>query len=127
METILKARSKGGSTFVNLTDKVRAKVNIVRGQLISNMLLLLTFLVIVNASSALIQFFKCDSFKIPSIDRHDDGVKKERYLFADYSIDCDSEKYLMMKPFAVVMIFVYPIGIPIVYSAMLFHHRVILR
>ncbi len=126
MEAVLKARKKGGSNFADWAESVHAKANVSRGQLISNAFLLLTFLVIVTASSALIQFFKCDSFKIPKIDRHK-SIKRERYLFADYSIDCDSERYLSVKPFAVVMILVYPIGIPMLYFTMLFQNREMLR
>jgi len=126
MGAVRNARRRGGSNFADWAEKVRAKANVARSQFISNVFLLLTFLVIVSASSALIQYFKCDSFRIPEIDRHN-GIKKERYLFADYSIDCDSEHYLSMKPFAIVMILVYPIGIPMMYFTMLFQNRETLR
>ena len=126
MGAVLKARSRGGSNFANLTEKVRAKVNVARGQIISNLFLLLTYLVIVSASSTIFQYFKCDSFKIPEIDQLD-GVKKERYLFVDYSIDCDSAYYLSMRPFAIVMVLIYPVGIPVLYFTLLFKNRAVLR
>ena len=45
------------------------------------------------------------------------------WLFKDYSIDCYSARYKQYTLFALVMIFVYPIGIPLSYYLLLRQHR----
>ncbi|CAM9202855.1 unnamed protein product [Ectocarpus sp. 8 AP-2014] len=71
-----------------------------------------SFLVYSPVSSTIFQTFSCETL--------DDGVT---YLRADYRIDCDSSKHLAMEIYAGLMIFVYPIGIPLVYAALLFGGR----
>jgi hypothetical protein len=39
------------------------------------------------------------------------------------SISCDSERYKKAYPFAVAMLFIYPIGIPLLYMAVVLHMR----
>jgi len=100
MSAVLIARWRGGSNFANLVEKVQAKVNVARGQVVSNLFFLLTFLVLLSSSSTLFRYLKCDVFKIPSVDRVND-VAKEKYLFVDYSVNCDSKRYSSHIPFAV--------------------------
>lgn len=45
------------------------------------------------------------------------------YLAKDLSISCDSQRYKQAYPFAVTMLFVYPIGIPLIYMVVLLHKR----
>ena len=71
-----------------------------------------TFLVYSSVSSAIFKVFFCESL--------DDG---ERYLRADYRISCSSSKHRAMQVYAGLMIFVYPVGIPLVYAALLFWGR----
>ncbi|CAN0594056.1 unnamed protein product, partial [Ectocarpus sp. 12 AP-2014] len=71
-----------------------------------------SFLVYSPVSSTIFQTFSCETL--------DDG---KTYLRADYRIDCDSSKHLAMEIYAGLMIFVYPIGIPLVYAALLFGGR----
>ena len=42
----------------------------------------------------------------------DDG---RRYLRADFSIDCDGSAHTALTPFAILMVLIYPIGVPLMY------------
>ena len=108
MNAILEARWRGGSNFADLVQQLEIRVNVARGQVVSNMFLLLTFLVLVSSSSALFKYYQCDSFKIPVVDQVN-GVSKERFLFVDYTIDCDSQRYNDFFFYTLGMIFVYPV------------------
>jgi len=88
-------------------------------QRIIDILLALSFIVLVGVSTTLFHFFKCDLMALP------DGTA-EAYLFKDYSVDCSTSKYRTVSIFAAIMIAVYPIGIPVSYFALLFKHRKIL-
>ena len=68
--------------------------------------LILTYLVIIGASSKILHFYKCHIFEVP-------GGESERYLRLDYSVDCDDTKYKDFMVFAGIMVFIYPIGIPL--------------
>lgn len=68
-----------------------------------------TFLVYSSVSSTIFKMFFCETL--------DDG---ERYLRADYRISCNSSKHQAMQIYAGLMIFVYPVGIPLIYAALLF-------
>jgi hypothetical protein len=46
-----------------------------------------------------------------------------RYLQADYSISCDSDRYEWGKQYAIVMVFVYPLGVTCYYFWLLYSHR----
>ena len=60
--------------------------------------LLLTFLVLVQTSSTVFQFFQCKDF--------DEADPPESYLRRDYSVSCLDERYGNMKLFAMAMILV---------------------
>ena len=86
-------------------------------------------------------------FELPEAD----GGGTQRYLYKDYSVDCDSDRYSGFIAYAVIMILVYPIGarglavqniqgtpalirlpprstgIPVFYGALLFKSRETLR
>ncbi|CAM9726665.1 unnamed protein product, partial [Hapterophycus canaliculatus] len=72
----------------------------------------ITFLIYSSVSSSIFQTFSCETLA--------DG---KTYLRADYSIECDSSKHHAMRVYAAVMIFVYPLGIPLIYVALLFWGR----
>ena len=77
--------------------------------------ILVTFLVYSSVSSTLFQMFDCDHL--------DDG---NNYLRADYTILCDSAKHKALRVYAGVMIVTYPVGIPALYSWLLFQSRGVL-
>ena len=90
---------------------VREKI---RNKHLSSMLLLV-FLVYSSASSAVFRMFACDSL--------DDG---KTYLRADYRILCADAKHRALQVYAAIMIFVYPVGIPLLYAGLLYRHRKVL-
>ena len=78
-------------------------------------LLLLTFLVYSSVSSTVMQSFACETL--------DDGIE---YLRADYRIHCEDAKHKIFEAYAGIMVFVYPLGIPLLYAILLFQRRDIL-
>ena len=74
--------------------------------------LLLTYTVLPGVSSAIFRAFPCDEF--------DTG---DKLLRADYSVDCESNEYKAFVLYGVIMIFVYPIGIPAFYGITLWKNR----
>lgn len=96
----------------NQTEEAIEKV---RGKHVT-MALWITFLVYSSVSSTVFHMFSCETL--------DDG---NRYLLADYSILCDSSKHRILQVYAAFMIAVYPVGIPLVYAAILFFGRDALR
>ncbi|CAM9121469.1 unnamed protein product, partial [Discosporangium mesarthrocarpum] len=72
----------------------------------------LSYFALVPASNTILQTFFCESF--------DDG---RTLLQADYSIDCDSEEHGQYRLYAVAMVLVYPVGIPTLYTVILFKSR----
>ena len=56
------------------------------------------------------------------------GRRRRRYLRADSSVDCDSKLYeRFIRPYAILMCVVYPIGVPLTYFALLFRSRRLLN
>ncbi|CAM9749701.1 unnamed protein product [Ectocarpus sp. 4 AP-2014] len=78
-------------------------------------LLLLTFLVYSSVSSMVFQTFACETL--------DDDVE---YLRADYRIHCTDTKHKAFEAYAWIMIFIYPVGIPLLYAFLLFQRRDVL-
>lgn len=62
----------------------------------------------VSTSTVIFQYFKCHSFEASDGEIHS-------YLFKDYSLSCEDERYRQHILLAVVMILVYPVGIPALY------------
>ena len=98
--------------FVALSYKVEAKSNVVRGRFLIYLFMFLTFTFLISTSTAAFQYFKCHEF--PEAD-----VGTRRFLYKDYSVDCDSTRYKVYVPYALLMILIYPIGIPLFYWLML--------
>eukprot|EP01041_Mallomonas_annulata_P001620 gene1620-3135_t len=83
----------------------------------TSMFLLLTYLVLPGVSIVIFRSFTC-------VDADPDNVtgKYSKYLRADMSISCDSHRYRFGVIWAIISIFVYPVGIPTLYLWLL--HRV---
>jgi hypothetical protein len=79
--------------------------------------LAMTFLIYSTISTAVFQTFACD--------RVDEKVvtAKTRYLRADYSVQCDTAEHKLYKAYASVMIVIYPLGIPLLYTWLLWRSR----
>jgi hypothetical protein len=106
--------------FEFFTDQVVAKANEDHGRAIFTAFLLLTFLFLIGTSTVVFNYFKCRVFV-------DNVYGNSRYLYRDYSVDCDSTRYISYLPWAILMILVYPIGIPLLYFCLLWKHRETLR
>lgn len=74
-----------------------------RGSHFFSALLILAFFVLIGSSTVVIQYFKCHEFKKPN------GGSRF-FLYRDYSLDCESDRYLAYLPFAILMILVFPVG-----------------
>ena len=82
--------------------------------------LLLTYVVFTGASTTVLRFFNCVEYE----SRDATGsLETLRVLQADHSISCDSPSYDAWKGYAVIMVFIYPIGIPLLYLCELLYHR----
>jgi hypothetical protein len=78
--------------------------------------LAMTFLIYSTVSTTVFQTFACDQV--------DDVVDvKTHYLRADYSIQCGTAKHTLYKVYAAIMIFIYPIGIPALYTWLLWRNK----
>ena len=93
---------------------------------------LLSFLSIVSASTVLVEFWQCREFYVPHSesndgDDNDDNGTTESYLIADLGINCDGERYAQYSIYVVLMIFVYPVGLPLLYASSIWEYRKGLR
>jgi len=117
LRTMHRARVLGqGSHFSHLVDQVEAKLMEVPGAGVVNAFLLLTFFVLLSASTTIFRFFVCRDFP-------DAPGGQESYLVEDYSIDCNKPRHSFFAAYAGVMILVYPVGIPAMYAVMLYKKR----
>ena len=83
---------------------------------IFEMFLFLTFLILPSVSIKIFSTFGCRGF--------DDG---NWYLKVDYSINCDTNTHFAYGAWAVIMTFVFPIGIPSMYWYLLFRKKHLLN
>ena len=101
-----------------------------KGATIIYLFLFFTFMILVSCSGAVFSYFACQDFPLaPNGELSYNGVYfgKERYLRVDYKVNCDSKEYIAMLPYALAMIFVYPLGIPLMYGSLLIQHAPTLR
>ena len=57
------------------------------------------------------------------VDPEDVSSGSDRYMTADYSISCDSNRYWFAYYYALCMVVVYPIGVPLYYWVLLYRSR----
>ena len=75
-------------------------------------ILLLTYVVFVPCSTVVLSVFKC----------HYLGSGTS-FMYADYTTECGTPVHELMKIYAAVLIFVYPVGIPAMYFALIYRKR----
>jgi hypothetical protein len=78
--------------------------------------LLLTFLVVPSTSTRIFKTFLCDRIE------YDEGETR-RYLHDDLTLDCDSDEYEGTLSTALVTLVLWPVGIPVLYAALLWLSR----
>ena len=118
-------------TYVSMSFYARKKgVPYEKGATIIYLFLFFTFMILVNCSGAVFAYFACQDFPLaPNGELSYNGFYygKERYLRVDYKVNCDSKEYNTMLPYALAMIFVYPLGIPLMYGSLIIQHAPTLR
>jgi hypothetical protein len=73
---------------------------------------LISYFTLIDTSTKIFEVFQCETF--------DDGSS---YLVADYSINCNAPGRYVYIIYGILMIFIYPIGIPFVYAVVLIRNR----
>ena len=112
-----RAREKDELTALSLlADEVEAESSKNPASGFIYAILFLSFLVLPGSTTAIINFFKCHEFDVP-------GEGRESYMYLDYNISCESDRYRSYVAYAVLMLFFYPIGIPLSWSVMLYRKR----
>ena len=104
-------RSKSGSA------RRRPKAVITAaGRAVLPLLLGLTFLVVPSTSTRLFKTFLCDRIEY-------NDTEERRYLHAYLELSCDSDDYKETRRLSTVMLGVWPIGIPLLYTVLLVASR----
>jgi len=83
-----------------VSKQIEERTHLQRRNFCVNVVLVLSFLVLVSTSTTLFHYFKCHNF----------SDSNESYLYLDYSISCHSQRYKSFSLYAFLMIFIYPIG-----------------
>ena len=73
------------------------------------------YLLFPSNSAAIFATLQCETFE--------DHPDQPSFLRSDFSVDCNTLFHQGMMVFAVLMIFVYPFGIPALYTYLLHKHR----
>lgn len=81
--------------------------------------LIVSFMVLPSIATTIFKIFPCQNID----PNNDDDLPGTYFLIADYSIDCDSDRYRFATTYAVFMIIIYPIGLPLLYFWMLYSHK----
>ena len=87
-----------------------------------NVFLLFTYLILPLVSVIIFQTFSCQDVDPDDVEPGDD-----RYMTVDYSVSCVSSKYQFGFVWAIISIFVYPIGIPVYYIYVLYSAKYDIR
>jgi hypothetical protein len=77
-----------------------------------------TFLILPGRSAQIFSVFSCKDVDPDGVNEGDDS-----YMTTDYSVSCSSAKYQFGQAWAIAMVFVYPIGIPLFYFILLYRSR----
>jgi hypothetical protein len=80
------------------------------------LVLVVTFLLVPSIATKIFQSFLCDPFEF-------NANMTKRYLHDDLSMDCDQPEYAATVNAAVVLIFVWPVGCPVLYAVLLWMSR----
>jgi hypothetical protein len=63
------------------------------------------------------------TFSCKDLDKYDAFPEDNIYMQADYSVSCTSDRYYWGRNYAIGMIFIYPIGVPLFYFLLLWTNR----
>lgn len=87
---------------------------------VSNILLVFSYVILTSVSRVVLRTFFCDDSFDSSSERDGSEYYGDSYLSVDYSVSCQSQRYRNHRLYAAYMLFVYPIGFPLVYFVALF-------
>lgn len=94
-----------------------------------NYIFFVTYLVLPSVTTTIFQMFLCTNID-PNNEDHpgeissDDSYSSSSlYLTADMSISCTSTYYFEGLSYAIVMVILYPIGIPLIYFSLLYRNQ----
>ncbi|GMH59823.1 hypothetical protein TrLO_g3452 [Triparma laevis f. longispina] len=93
-----------------------AKTGEIRFKIIENMsatLLSITYIVFASVSTTVLDTFNCKTY----------GDDPTEYMVSDQSLSCDTKEHKTFQFYAGGMIFVYPVGIPLLYFGLLWKDR----
>jgi len=74
--------------------------------------LLFTYLIYPLCSTVVLTVFHCDSI-----------TPEEKYMYADYTTSCNSKVYRTMVFYALIFVFIYPLGCPFMYFSLMWYRR----
>jgi hypothetical protein len=77
--------------------------------------LIVSFLVFTTCSSVVIRALQCDGDFDDRSEKAHSPYFGDAYLYVDYSVSCESGRYRAYRAYALLMVFVYPLGIPAVF------------
>jgi hypothetical protein len=83
-----------------------------------NVILVFTYVILPVVTMTIFQTFSCQD-----VDPDDVKFGEDRYMTVDYSVSCSSPTYRFGLVWAIVSIFVYPVGIPLYYFYVLYSAR----
>jgi hypothetical protein len=82
--------------------------------------LMLTFVLVPSTATRVFKTFLCDRFEYNDVDVTN---ATRRYLYDDLGLACDSDEYLATRTVAWVFLFVWPVGVPVLYIILLHASR----
>ena len=85
--------------------------------------LITTFFLVTSTSTTIFKTFLCDPFEFSASDPATHQPVTRRYLHDDLALDCDTSDYRKTWNTAVAMVFVWPLGVPLLYFLLLFTNR----
>jgi len=88
-------------SFISIRARLNNKAD-PRGATIIYIFLFFTFLILVQCSSTVFDFFQCKIFPEALNERGE--IEEKRYLNRDYSVDCNSARYGWFVPYGLIMI-----------------------
>jgi hypothetical protein len=97
-----------------------AKTKDLKNKIVENaaaMLLSITYIIFASVSTTVLDTFNCRTY----------GDDPTEYMVSDQSLSCDTEEHKSYGMYAGFMVFVYPLGIPLLYFGLLWKDRKQLR
>ena len=86
---------------------------------LSSAALVVSFLVFTTCSNTVLRSTMCDSEFDDTSEAAHSPYYGHGYLVADYSVDCDTTRYKNYRFYALLMILVYPVGVPLTWFCLL--------